>query len=372
MTKAQRSELAERVAHLRELIARQRHRGETMGEEDTKRVFVTPLLAALGWDVQDLEDVRNEYRYRPRDNPVDYALFMLRTPCLFVEAKSLNTSLDEQKWITQTISYAATAGVQWCVLTNGDEYRLYNANAAVDSDKKLFRAVRLTDEQKESLTIETLDLLSKNNMQEKRLTPLWNAHFVDRSVKAALEMLVREQAPNLVRLLRKTKDVKTSGLTTKEVRSSLTRADIHVEFPVNPPDPTPAGQQSTKPRRTAAEKGTTPRERGHRIFDCTLKDLIEAGFIKPPFAIEATWRKQRFTATVDADGNVTFNGTKYPSLSEAGGMARNIVSGPPTGGRPYYQTNGWTFWKYRDPETEHLENIDALRQRLLDLARRCP
>jgi hypothetical protein len=191
-------------------------------------------------------------------------------------------------------------------------------------------------------------------------------------VKAALEMLVREQAPNLVRLLRKTKDVKTSGLTTKEVRSSLTRADIHVEFPVNPPDPTPAGQQSTKPRRTAAEKGTTPRERGHRIFDCTLKDLIEAGFIKPPFAIEATWRKQRFTATVDADGNVTFNGTKYPSLSEAGGMARNIVSGPPTGGRPYYQTNGWTFWKYRDPETEHLENIDALRQRLLDLARRCP
>ena len=166
------SPLGEKIAGLRSRIARLRKRGEPIGEEDTKRVFITPLLEALGWDIQDLEEVRNEYRHRPQDNPVDYALFMLRTPCLFIEAKPLTAGLDDRKWVSQTIGYAATVGVEWCVLTNGDEYRIYNAHAAVEADEKLFRIVRLADDAAHALTIGTLDLLSKDRMGEKRLNVL--------------------------------------------------------------------------------------------------------------------------------------------------------------------------------------------------------
>ncbi len=368
MTEKELQALAARVSELRDRIGRALKRGESIGEEDTKRVFVNPLLQTLGWDIQDLDEVKNQYRHRSQDNPVDYALFMLRTPCLFVEAKPLNASLDDRKWTAQTIGYAATAGVEWCVLTNGDEYRLYNAHAPVDADEKLFRKVRLSDDTSDALTTETLDLLSKSKMEEKRLNVLWKAHFVDRRVKAVLEALIRNQDASLVRLLHK----KTSGLTHGDIRHSLKRADAQVGFPMTPSSgqaPEAQGEptrRKVRPPRRGARKGSAEGKKERITHDCALKDLLEAGLISPPFEIEATWRKQRFTAVVEKDGSVTFQGRAYRSLSVSGGMARNIASGPPKDGRPYYQTNGWTFWKYRDSRTGKLEVVDVLRQRYLE------
>lgn len=367
MTEKQIQMLAARVAELRDRILRVRKRGEPVGEEDTKRVFVNPLLQALGWDIHDLDEVKNQYRHRSQDNPVDYALFMLRTPCLFVEAKPLNASLDDRKWTSQTIGYAATAGVEWCVLTNGDEYRLYNAHAPVDADEKLFRKVCLSDETSDALTTETLDLLSKSKMEEKRLNVLWKAHFVDRRVKAALEWLIQNQDPRLVRMLHK----KTSGLTDGDIRHSLKRADVQVGFPVTsgsaetPEEQGESRRRKTRPSRKRGGKEGGERKRKHITYSCTLKDLIVAGLLSPPFELEATWRKQRFTGVVEKDGSVTFQDRPYLSLSVSGGMARNIASGPPPDGRAYYQTNGWTFWKYRDNKTGKLEVVDVLRQRYL-------
>jgi hypothetical protein len=45
-------------------------------------------------------------------------------------------------------------------------------------------------------------------------------------------------------------------------------------------------------------------------------------------------------------------------------MARKTVIGCPEG-RPYPQTNGWTFWQFRDPTTGDLRELDSLRQQLL-------
>lgn len=44
------------------------------------------------------------------------------------------------------LTYAVSAGVEWVVLTDGNEYRIYNAHAAVPIEQKLFRLVRVTDE----------------------------------------------------------------------------------------------------------------------------------------------------------------------------------------------------------------------------------
>ena len=74
------------VRNLRNRILRARQRGEAIGEQDTIRVFITPLLTALEWDVEDLDEVSGEYKHRHQDNPVDIALLMDRSPCLFVEA----------------------------------------------------------------------------------------------------------------------------------------------------------------------------------------------------------------------------------------------------------------------------------------------
>jgi hypothetical protein len=69
---------------LRERIGRYQRQG--IGEQDTKAALIVPVLRALGWDVEDLEEVKLEYRRRSVDNPVDYALFVLRTPRLLAGA----------------------------------------------------------------------------------------------------------------------------------------------------------------------------------------------------------------------------------------------------------------------------------------------
>jgi hypothetical protein len=58
--------------------------------------------------------------------------------------------------------------------------------------------------------------------------------------------------------------------------------------------------------------------------------------------------------------SVSFGGESYDSLSTAAGMARKtVIAGPPD--RPYPQTNGWTFWRFRD-KTAGLREMDNLRQ----------
>jgi hypothetical protein len=47
------------------------------------------------------DEVHREYRRRPADNPVDYALLLSRTPRLFIEAKGLGENIDDPKWANQ-------------------------------------------------------------------------------------------------------------------------------------------------------------------------------------------------------------------------------------------------------------------------------
>ncbi len=124
MDDSARQRLIDTLPKLRKRIQKIQNRKENIGEQNTKAALIDPLLSALGWEVEDIDEVSREYKRKPQDNPVDYALFMLRSPRLFVEAKDLGKDLSDRKWISQILGYATVVGVEWCVLTNGDEYRL--------------------------------------------------------------------------------------------------------------------------------------------------------------------------------------------------------------------------------------------------------
>ena len=149
--------LAQAIQKVRLRIARDCELGSSIGEENTKATLVEPILSALGWNPEELDEVRREFRSKAKDKPVDYALFLLRSPRVFVEAKALGEDLNNRRWISQILSYATVVGVEWCVLTNGDEYRIYNSHAPVDAEEKLFRVVRISDATEERLTQQTLD-----------------------------------------------------------------------------------------------------------------------------------------------------------------------------------------------------------------------
>ena len=111
-------------------------RDRRIGEQNTKAALIEPLLEVLGWDIRDWDEVHREYRSKSVDSPVDYALKIMRTPRLFLEAKGLDEDLADRKWVAQVLGYATVAGVEWCVLTDGDEWRFYNSTAAVGSGRR--------------------------------------------------------------------------------------------------------------------------------------------------------------------------------------------------------------------------------------------
>ena len=222
--------LRDTLIGVRTKIATLRGNGDHLSEEETKAILIDPVLAALGWHVDELEDVRREYRAKPGDNPVDYALVVFGKPRLFVEAKALSVALD-RKSASQVLGYAATVGVAWCVLTNGDEYRLYKSHASVDVDEKLLRTVRLSDSEQAGLCQETLALIAREQMGDTELELLWKSQFVDRRVKSTLEELFAEENGPLARLVNK----RSSELSLGDVRESLQRAQLQVHFPVAAP-----------------------------------------------------------------------------------------------------------------------------------------
>ena len=178
--------LQEALAQVRARIERDKSRH--LNEENTKTSLIGPILRALGWDIEDVDEVHHEYKRRPGDNPVDYALFLKESPRLFIEAKALGHNLDDRRWVNQIMSYAGVAGVEWIVLTDGDEYRIYNSHAAVPVEEKLFRQVRVSDGEGSSVE-QTLSLLARDSIQKDEIGMLWQAYFVDWKVRTALEQL---------------------------------------------------------------------------------------------------------------------------------------------------------------------------------------
>jgi hypothetical protein len=73
------AKVTDAVEVIRKRIQQVRDRKELIGEQNTKAALIDPLLAALGWELQEIDEVRREYRRKPQDNPVDYALFLNRT-----------------------------------------------------------------------------------------------------------------------------------------------------------------------------------------------------------------------------------------------------------------------------------------------------
>ena len=352
--------LESEIARALEIMGHVRDRPEGLNEADTKAAFIDPILSALGWELRDPFSVSQQYRHKPQDNPVDYALFILRAPVMFVEAKALNRDLSDYKWISQTLAYANAAGVEWCVLTNGDEYRIYNTFAKAEAEKKVFRRVRLTDRDERTFCIDTLLLLSKQQMAEKQIDVLWKAHFVDRQVREAVSAIFREPDAALVRtIVRRTQDLQSG-----EVRDSLRRADLTVRFPttVTLQRPTPQLQLQEAPAKFKHDH--QGRRAPVRTGRTKISELISAGVINAPVEIEVTFKGQRFTATIEADGLIRFDGQVYSSPSHAGGMVRNKVNGAPPDGRPYWSTNGWAFWHHKDPVTGHPQPISKWLQKL--------
>jgi hypothetical protein len=85
----------------------------------------------------------------------------------------------------------------------------------------------------------------------------------------------------------------------------------------------------------------------------TLAGLIAAGILKPPLKLFRRYKGQEVEADLLPDGQIVFKGVAYGSCSQAGEVARAHITGHAM------NTNGWTFWQYRDAAGHRLRLDDA-------------
>jgi hypothetical protein len=333
-----------------------RYRDQSLNEQNTKSSLIDPVLRALGWDTEDFEEVHREYKPKPTDNPVDYALFILRTPRLFLEAKALGGNLNDRRWANQIMGYAAVSGVEWVVLTDGNEYRLYNAHAPVPIEEKLFRSVQIDDDGPPTTT--TLELLSKERMQENLIEVLWRSSFIDQQILVVLESLFgSDPDPAFVRFVRN----RLTKLAPSEIKEALVRLHAHFDFPVA--SSTLASQSTTAgPPPIQPLSGTGAGfGQGTPWRNVTIQDLITSDLLKVPLEIRKTYKGHEFVGRITGEGKASWGGREYDSLSTAAGFARaSIIGSRP--GRKFPQTNGWTFWEFVDVDGQ-VKPLDELRQR---------
>jgi predicted type IV restriction endonuclease len=149
------------------------------------------------------------------------------------------------------VNYANTAGVDWCVLTNGNFWQIYRSNAPGDLDQKLFLETWLHSPQGGTPRYEPVDvlpLLSRQKLADNEIETRYRVLNVERRGEQALTEIVKGKDVALVRLVQK-----RSGLAKAEVIAFLDRARVTVE--TSPSLPSPAEDEKGGGRRGRRRPG---------------------------------------------------------------------------------------------------------------------
>jgi len=212
-----------------------RHRRGDLKEYPTRTIFVDPLLQALGWDVRDPDEVELEYATID-GRSVDYAPKINRKPVLFIEAKPLNDPLTDVKSITQVVGYAANAGVEWCILTNGVTYKVYRSTEKAEAPDKLLFEISLDPKETEGMSIqqvaEQFARFSRDAMARGLLDEIGEQVFTTGKIRKALDKLFMEPPNTLIRLIRSTiGDDTIKPMQVKKALKRLWAQTSEVEIP---------------------------------------------------------------------------------------------------------------------------------------------
>ena len=112
-----------------------------VNETDTVKVINDILSDLFGYD--KYSDITSEYAIR--GTYCDLAIKGSNNkPYILIEVKGISIALNDNH-IKQAIDYGANEGVKWCVLTNGEYWKVYRIKFAQPIDKELVFEFNLLD-----------------------------------------------------------------------------------------------------------------------------------------------------------------------------------------------------------------------------------
>ena len=140
---------------------------DRLSEQDTKTNYIEPVLTCLGWDPVD--NLARGEANSDSDNKPDYVLHANNVNYLVVEAKALQHRLD-LKDAERAQENALHANANWCLVTKGYFYKVYNRNWDIEPKERLFFKTSLTEDiENFSRFLYKIDLISKQSMAEGKI-----------------------------------------------------------------------------------------------------------------------------------------------------------------------------------------------------------
>ena len=346
--------LADAIIGISKQIISQRQLMTT--EQATINVAIHPFIRALGYDTNNLQEVRPEYNADAKSSGnerVDYAIMRDGKPIIFIEAKAADVVLNANHW-KQLHHYFNAEDARIGILTNGLEFRFYT-DLKKDNimDREPFLVLDLLD--LDGSLIDELKLFTKAGFDRKGILSLARKLIVIRLLeneraqpsKALAELFARQVYSGRI-----------TGAVIEDFMPILRRAwrqfiDQQVAAKSQPATtaPSPVAEEkrpikSSQPAKISAAGG------GHGI------------------PVAAVWRKRRFEAELHYDrsswrkSRITFAGISAAPSKAALQAIRSITPG-------FKAVNGWDFWKLRDPingKERHIGDLredDALLRRVL-------
>ena len=151
------------LKQLQPIIKQQRSRD--VSEADTVTLVKDVLSDALGYD--KYAELTGEYAIR--GTYCDIVIQLAGKPRVVVECKAIGVSLDD-KHVKQTVDYAANEGVEWVILTNAVNWRLYGVVFGKPIDKILLADIDLLQTSlKKQDDVDALYVFTKHALEKGRL-----------------------------------------------------------------------------------------------------------------------------------------------------------------------------------------------------------
>ncbi len=94
-------------------------------EEETKKGFIEPLFRALGWAIDDRNEVSAEEHQS--GGRVDYGFYLNGRLKFYLEAKPLRSDLHREEYANQAVKYSWNKGATWAILTDFESLIVFNS-----------------------------------------------------------------------------------------------------------------------------------------------------------------------------------------------------------------------------------------------------
>jgi hypothetical protein len=149
---------------LADMVERDANEGDT-------RLLVTDFLCdALGYD--KFEELTTEYLVKGEF--ADYGLRLEKELVAFLEVKRVATKLGT-KHLRQVEMYAVNEGVEWTILTNGNEWQVYHLTGGLPVIIDLVMSVSLLDGAPLGEKVNQLFYLTRDSLKRRQIDELWQA-----------------------------------------------------------------------------------------------------------------------------------------------------------------------------------------------------